>query len=303
MNEGIVLLSERFPAGSVVRDVRFSYLDEADCSQAQSLVYCQTFHFLEIAAGNPNVAAIVTTPALARESVAQAKGLIVAENPRFAFFQLYCEFQKAGLGSPEMEFGIGESCRIHPSAYVSPRARVGSRIEVGANAVIEDFVEVMDDVIIGPNVVIGAEGLITLRHEDGRLLIVRHAGGVEIGQGSQILAGAVIAKSLFRSFTRIGKHCQIGILANVGHGVSIGDDSVISGNTVVAGRVKIGKNVWVGASASVAQGLQIGEGAQIKMGSVVIGDVEAGGVVSGNFAVPHTASMRSFFKIKSYEKR
>jgi acyl-[acyl carrier protein]--UDP-N-acetylglucosamine O-acyltransferase len=303
MNEGIFLLSEHFPPGSVVRNARFSYLDEADCSQSQSLVYCQTLHFLEIAAANPNVSAIVTTPALAWETIAQAKGLIVAENPRFLFFQCYCDFQKAGLGLPEMDFGIGESCRIHPSAYVSSRARLGSRIEVGPNAVIEDFVEVMDDVTIGPNVVIGAEGLITLRREDERLLIVRHAGGVEIGQGSQILAGAVIAKSLFRSFTRIGKHCQIGILANVGHGVSIGDNSVISGNSVIAGRVKIGNSVWVGASASVAQGLEVGEGAQIKMGSVVIGNVEARAVVSGNFAVPHTASMRSFFKIKSYEKR
>lgn len=303
MNDCSFLLSERFPAASVVRDARFSYLDEADCSQADSLVYCQTLHFLEIAAGNPNVSAIVTTPALAKEVVAQAKGLVVAENPRFSFFRLYRDFQKAGLGLPKIEFGIGESCRIHPSAYVSPRSRLGSRIEVGANAVIEDFVEVEDDVVIGPNVVIGAEGLITLRHQDGRLLDVRHAGGVEIGQGSQVLAGAVIAKSLFRSFTRIGKHCQIGILANVGHGVSIGDNCVISGNTVVAGRVKIGNNVWVGASASIAQGLEVGEGVQIKMGSVVIGNVVAGAVVSGNFAVSHSASMRSFFRIKSYEKR
>lgn len=296
MNGCSLLLSERFPATSVVRDARFSYLDEADCAQVDSLVYCQTLHFLEIAAGNPNVSAIVTTPALAKEVVAQAKGVVVAENPRFAFFQLYCDFQKAGLGLPEMDFGIGKSCHIHPSAYVSPRARLGSRIEVGANAVIEDFVEVMDDVIIGPNVVIGAEGLITLRHEGGQLLIVRHAGGVEIGQGSQILAGAVIAKSLFRSLTRIGKQCQIGILANVGHGVSIGDNCVISGNTVIAGRVTIGNNVWVGASTSIAQGLDVGEGAQLKMGSVVIGDVEDGAVISGNFAVPHKANMRHFFK-------
>jgi UDP-3-O-[3-hydroxymyristoyl] glucosamine N-acyltransferase len=131
------------------------------------------------------------------------------------------------------------------------------------------------------------------------LMLIKHAGGVQIGDGSLILAGAVIAKSLFPAFTTIGKRCQIGIMANVGHGVLVEDDVVISGNSVIAGRTRLGRKVWVGASVSIAQGLKIGSEAQIKMGSVVINDVAAGQVVSGNFAVPHKASMRNFFKIKS----
>lgn len=290
------LASEYFPPSSVVRDGSFSHLDEADSSRSGSLVYCQSLHYLEAAAENPNVAAIVTTPALAGESITPSKAVIAMADPRFAFFSLYAAFHEAGMSQPEMDFGVGEGCRIHPTAVVSPRVRIGNRVEIGANAVIEDFVHIMDDVFIAPNAVIGAEGLITLRREDGELLMVRHAGGVEVGQGSQILAGAVIAKSLFCSFTRVGRNCQIGILANVGHGVSIGEDSVISGNTVIAGRTRLGPKVWVGASASIAQGLEVGEGAQIKMGAVVIGNVDRGQVVSGNFALPHKTNMRHFLR-------
>ena len=298
MNSKIYLASEYFPAPSVVRDGSFSHLDEADTSRSASLVYCQSLHYLEAAAENPNVSAIVTTPALAGESITPSKAVIATVDPRFAFFNLYAAFHEAGMSQPDMDFGVGEGCHIHPAAVVSPRARIGNRVEIGANAVIEDFVHIMDDVFIAPNAVIGAEGLITLRHDDGELLMVRHAGGVEVGQGSQILAGAVIAKSLFCSFTRIGRNCQIGIMANVGHGVSIGDDSVISGNTVIAGRTRLGPKVWVGASASIAQGLEVGEGAQIKMGAVVIGNVDRGQVVSGNFALPHKTNMRHFLRKK-----
>lgn len=289
-------VSAYFSKQAIVQEGCFSRLDEADSTLSGSLAYCQSLHYLEVAAENPNVSAILTTPALAREPLVKTKAVVVAEDPRFEFFSLYATFHEAGLSQPEMAFGIGAGCRIHPTATVSPRALIGERVEIGANAVIEDFVHIMDDVYIGPNTVIGAEGLITLRREGGELLTVKHAGGVEIGRGAQILAGAVIAKSLFGSFTRIGNNCQIGILANVGHGVFIGDNCVVSGNTVIAGRTRLGSKVWVGASASIAQGLEVGDGAQIKMGAVVIGDVGGSQVVSGNFAVSHKANMRHFFK-------
>lgn len=303
MTSSFNLASECFPVGSIVHDGCFSYLDEAGASEPGSLVYCQTLHFLELAAANPNVSAIITTHQLSREPIPASKAVIAADDPRLDFFGLYVSFCEAGLNRPSLDFGIGNGCRIHPTAVVSPRSRIGNRVEIGPNVVVEDWVDVMDDVYIGPNAVIGAEGLITLRRPDGSLLVVRHAGGVVIAQGTQILAGAIVAKSLFRSSTRIGRNCQIGILANVGHGAVIGDGCVISGNTVIAGRTKLGPKVWVGASVSIAQGLEVGEGAQLKMGSVVIGNVGCGQVVSGNFAVTHAASLRNFFKIRSYEKR
>lgn len=296
-------VSEYFPESIVLRDGSFSHLDEVDASSAGALAYCQNLHYLEAAVKNPNVTAIVTSPALVKEIVDLPKAVIAAEDPRLAFFSLYMTFHEAGFCQPSSDFGVGSECHIHPTAVISDKARIGNRVEIGANAVIEDFVNIMDDVYIASNVTVGAEGLITLRCADSTLLNVRHAGGVEVGSGAQIFAGAVIAKSLFRSYTRIGRNCQIGILANVGHGASIGDNSVISGNTVIAGRTKVGSNVWVGASASIAQGLQVGEGAQIKMGSVVVGNVGRNQIVSGNFAVSHAASMRHFFKIRAYETR
>lgn len=290
MPESLNRLSDYFPAAELLRDGSFAHLDEAGTAQPDSLVFCQNLAFLEIANANPNVTAVITTPELAAE--ARASGVVVSANPRLAFFRIYQKFAATGLACPSMTFGVGEGCDIHPSAVVSPRTRIGNRVTIAANAVVDDFVEIGDGTYIGANAVIGAEGMMTVWEEDASPLVIKHSGGVTIGRDVVILAGAVIAKSLYRNFTRIGDYSQIGILANIGHGVRIGERCVISGNCVVTGRTTLGDRVWMGVSASVAPGLEIGNGAQIKMGSIVVRDVAPGQVVSGNFALPHNVNMK-----------
>ncbi|CAB3664961.1 DapH/DapD/GlmU-related protein [Achromobacter aegrifaciens] len=289
-------ISDFFPAEAIIRDGSFATLDEVDTSIAGSLVYCQTLHYLQKAAENACVSAILCPRELTGELTDSAVAVIAADDPRRWFFDLYLRLTTSGEIFPEMDFGIGQDCLLHPSAVISPKALLGNRVVVGPHAVIEDYCRIGDDVEIGPNVVIGAEGLLTIRRPDGSLMRIRHAGGVEVGDGCQILAGVVIAKSLFRRFTRIGKHGQVGIMTNIGHGAQVGDECVVSGNSVVAGRSHLGNRVWVGTSASIAQGLTIGEGAQIKMGAVVVADVPAGATVSGNFAVNHRINMARYIK-------
>lgn len=289
-------INNYFGRDAIFRDGTFDILHEVDTTYPGSLVYCQNLHYLQRALTNKNVSAVICPPTLANETGTSPIAVILDKNPRRLFFQLYIKLYEAGSNISNMEFGIGSNCDIHPTATISKMAWLGNNVKVGPYAVIEDFTHIENDVDIGPHAIVGAEGLITLRNEDGSLLRVKHAGGVKIGEGSQILAGAIIAKSLFPSFTHIGQHCQIGIMTNIGHGVSIGDESIISGNSVIAGRVKMGKNVWVGTSSSVAQGLVIGDRAQIKMGSVVVSNIRVGQIVSGNFAVNHRKNMARYLK-------
>lgn len=289
-------VSEFFPAASVVRSGSFAVLDEVDTATCGTLVYCQNLHYLQKADANAYISAVICPPSLVGELAGSSVAVITADDPRRCFFDLYVQLQESGALLPQMPFGMGDGCRIHPGAVISSKTWIGHRVSVGANAVIEDYCQIGDEVEIGPNVVIGAEGLLTIREPNGRLVLVRHAGGVEIGDGCQILAGAVIAKSLFRRFTHIGCHSQIGIMTNIGHGAYVGEACVVSGNSVIAGRSRLDDKVWVGTSVSVAQGLRVGEEAQIKMGAVVVADVPAGAVVSGNFAVSHRVNMARYLR-------
>jgi UDP-3-O-[3-hydroxymyristoyl] glucosamine N-acyltransferase len=287
-------LSEFFDRSAVVRDGEFAGLDEADSQLPRSLAFCQQLDYLLAAAGNAHVSCIVTKPELARD--AGDKALVLAADPRLAFFRLYRRLQEEGRLKTETAYGVGSGVQIHPSAVVSKRCRIGDGVRIGAGALIEDDSRIGDGAVIGPRVVVGAEGLLTVWDEKGEPLVVPHAGGVSIGRGAVILAGSVVARALYRSPTEIGDYCQIGILTNIGHGVRLGARCVVSGNCIIAGRARIGAGAWIGASSSIAQGLSIGEGAQVHIGSVVVRDVAPKEAVSGNFAVPHAIHVRSVLR-------
>ncbi|MBZ9784465.1 hypothetical protein K9857_23280 [Pseudomonas sp. REP124] len=288
--------NDYFPSEHIFNSGGFSHLDETDAVSPGALVYCQNLHYLQLALSKENVACILCPNSLKNEVLATDKTLIYSDDPRADFFHLYKQLAPAFDAADPSQPRIGSNCNIHPAAVISPSALLGENVEISANVVIESNVVIGDNVYIGSNAVVGAEGLITLRGADGVLMTVRHQGGVKVGNGCQILAGAVIAKALFQTPTTIGENCQIGIMANIGHGVVIGKNSVISGNTVVAGRTRVGEGVWMGTSCSVAQGLVIGDGAQLKMGSVVITSIAAGQVVSGNFAINHRSNMTAHLR-------
>lgn len=284
-----------FPHEQIVREGGFSLLDEVDTHQPNALVYCQNLHFVQQAIQNPCISTILTTPELAQEVT--EKAVIVAKDPRLAYFEIYVKLQQKSLLKPSMNFGVGQNCQIHASAVISKKSFIGNNVKIGANVVIHDHVIVGDDTIIESNVVVGAEGMITIWKADGEPLIVPHAGGVKIGKKCIILSGAVIAKSLYSRFTSVGDYCQIGILSNVGHGAQVGNRTVISGNCVIAGRTVIGDQAWIGASSSISQGLTIGNNVQIKLGSVVVHDLENNAIVSGNFAINHKRNMKRHLEL------
>ncbi|WP_460158336.1 DapH/DapD/GlmU-related protein [Pseudomonas sp. S3_E11] len=285
-----------FPAEHILNSGVFTHLDETDAQTPGALVYCQNFHYLHKALAMPNVACVLCPESLKDEVLATEKSIVFCTDPRTSFFQLYNRLAEEKTCTTTQTFIVGENCTLHPSAVISPLAKLGNNVEISANAVIEGPVEIGDNVYVGSNAVVGAEGLITLRNDDGTLMMVKHQGGVRIESGCQILAGAVIARSLFQQPTTLRKNCQVGIMTNIGHGAVIGENCVISGNTVVAGRTHLGVGVWVGASCSIAQGLVIGDAVQIKMGAVVISDIEPSSVVSGNFAINHRINMTAHLR-------
>lgn len=284
-------LNDYFNGVSIITDGSFSILDAVDGLKSNTLTFCQDLFHLRVADRNNNISCIITN-ALLVGRIKNHKGIVVSEDPRLDFFKLYKEFTRMDLNRPDMDFGMGTHCRIHPSAVISERTWIGNNVEIGQNAVINDYSLIGSGSYIGPGVVVGAEGLLTIENKNERL-IVRHAGGVDIGEKVVVLSNAVIAKSLYRSFTKIGNYSQIGILASVGHGVSIGERCIIAGNSVIAGRVTIGNNVVLGASSSIAQGIKIGNNAQTKLGSVVIKDVKESEIVSGNFASSHAQNLKN----------
>ena len=71
--------------------------------------------------------------------------------------------------------------------------------------------------------------------------------GVEIGDGTIIMAGAVV-----QARARIGKHCIINTCASVDHDCIIGDYAHIAPGAHLCGHVEVGEGSLVGVGVGIA---------------------------------------------------
>ncbi len=88
--------------------------------------------------------------------------------------------------------------------------------------------------------------------------------GVELGNGAQILVGAVL-----NTGSRVGENSIINSAAVVEHHVSVGSHSHVAPNATLCGEASIGDSVMIGAGAVVLPGVSLPTGTVVGAGAVV----------------------------------
>lgn len=102
------------------------------------------------------------------------------------------------------------------------------------------------------------------------------ASDVLLGEGAQVMAGAVIQPGC-----RIGINSIVNTRASVDHDGMIGDHVHIAPGVTLSGGVKIGAGSHLGTGTVVIQGIAIGEMSLVGAGSLVLKDVAPGVTVFG----------------------
>lgn len=98
-----------------------------------------------------------------------------------------------------------------------------------------------------------------------------------IGQGSQVLANAVIAADVV-----IGEFCIINNSSNVDHDCLLDSGVHIAPGAILCGSISIGANSMVGAGAVVLPYISIGKNVIVGAGSVVTKNISDDQIVAGN---------------------
>jgi sugar O-acyltransferase (sialic acid O-acetyltransferase NeuD family) len=96
-------------------------------------------------------------------------------------------------------------------------------------------------------------------------------GSAEIGEGSQIMAGAIVAFE-----AKVGKQCIVNSNAVVEHECDIADAVEIQPGATVLGLSRIGENSTIGTGAIVLSRLNIGSDVTVGAGTVVSSDIANG---------------------------
>jgi len=94
------------------------------------------------------------------------------------------------------------------------------------------------------------------------------ADGVEIGDGTVVMAGVVINPG-----TRIGRHCIVNTGACLDHDNLLEDFASVAPGVTTGGKVEVGFATAICIGACIQHGVQIGQRTVIGAGSVVLGDI------------------------------
>ncbi len=102
------------------------------------------------------------------------------------------------------------------------------------------------------------------------------ASGVEIGDGTVVMAGAIINPG-----TRIGRHCIVNTGACLDHDNLLEDYASVAPGVTTGGKVSIGFGTAVCIGACIQHGVSIGKRTVIGAGSVVLSDIPEASVAYG----------------------
>jgi len=173
---------------------------------------------------------------------------------------------------------------IHPTAIVDPQAQVPPSAEIGAHAVIEGPVKLGEQVKVYPNAYlsgwteIGDRCIIHPGAVVGHLPQDFHFTGersyCRIGAGTIIREFSSIHRGTQpESWTILGENCFILAYAHVGHNCELGNGVKVYNCTALSGHVTVGDNTIVSGYSLVHQFARIGEYVMVGGGVKVVKDI------------------------------
>jgi UDP-3-O-[3-hydroxymyristoyl] glucosamine N-acyltransferase len=193
---------------------------------------------------------------------------------------------------------IGEGCEVGddavllPHAVLYPGVKVGDRLMAHAHAVVREGCRLGDDVTLQNGAVIGADGFGFAKDADGRWVKIVQAGPAVLEDAVEVQANACVDRASIGE-TRIAKGAKIDNLVQVGHGSSVGQNTLLCSQVGLAGSTTVGRNVILAGQVGVAGHLTIGDGAVATAQTGIPSDVEAGAVVSGYPAMDNRLWLRT----------
>ncbi len=137
---------------------------------------------------------------------------------------------------------IGNNVKIHPQVYI------GDNCSIGDNSILFPGVKVYKHCVIGSHctlhggVIIGSDGFGFAPQDDGSYKKIPQIGNVILEDFVEIGANTTIDCATMGS-TVVKQGVKIDNLVMIAHNVELGKDTVIAGQTGIAGSTKIGENV------------------------------------------------------------
>ena len=240
------------------------------------------------------------------------------ENPYLAFAEALALFYQAPVYAPgvhstavvDASAQLGPACHIGPYVVVGPNVRIGAgsvllahtviyagvsigeRFFAHAHAVVREDCVLGDDVTLGNGAVIGADGFGFAKNGAGGWHKIPQSGRVVLGDGVEVQANSCVDRASVGE-TAVASGAKLDNLVQVGHGSSVGANTLLCAQVGLAGSSHIGRDVILAGQVGVAGHLTVGDGAVATAQSGIPNDVPPKEVVSGYPAIPNRQWLRA----------
>jgi len=195
---------------------------------------------------------------------------------------------------------IGENCRIGDNSRIYPHVYIGDGTSVGNNCTFYSGVKIYHECSIGNGCtihsgsVIGADGFGFAPQSESEFMKIPQIGNVVLEDHVEVGANVAIDRATMGS-TIIRKGVKIDNLIQIGHNVEIGENTVMAGQTGIAGSTKIGKNCMFAGQVGIAGHLKVADGTKAGAQAGIAGDIkEENTTILGSPSMDFRQFMKSY---------
>ena len=192
---------------------------------------------------------------------------------------------------------IGDGAKIYPQCYVGDNVKIGSNTTLYAGVKIYEGCSIGANCILHAGSVIGADGFGFAPNAEGGFDKIPQLGNVIIEDNVEIGANTCIDRAKTDS-TIIRKGVKLDNLIQIGHNVEVGENTVSSSQTGIAGTSKVGANCFLAGQVGIADHITIGNRVKIGAKSGIDKDVPDGEIRFGSPALAGINYHRSFAVFK-----
>jgi UDP-3-O-[3-hydroxymyristoyl] glucosamine N-acyltransferase len=187
---------------------------------------------------------------------------------------------------------IGQGATLLPHVVIYPKAKIGDDFFAHAHSVVRESCQLGDRVILQNGAIVGSDGYGFAKEDGGTWHKITQSGAVVLGDQVEIQANSCIDRASVGN-TEIARGTKVDNLVQVGHGSTVGENTLLCSQVGLAGSSHVGKNVVLAGQVGVVGHSLIGDGVIVTAQSGVPGDVAPGSVISGSPAFEHRRWMRS----------
>ena len=222
---------------------------------------------------------------------------------------------------------ISSNAQIGDNSIIGPQCYIGSNSILGNNCYLREGVKIGSDVIIGdrfcaqPSAIVGADGFSFVTEKSSAVEEVRadlsksavdknenqiwhriHSlAGVIIGNDVEIGSNTCIDRGTVKP-TSIGNGVKADNLAQIGHNVQIGDNTLICAQVGIAGSAMIGKNVVLGGQSGISDNIFVGDNVITGGATKVLSNIPAGRVMLGYPAMKMDTQLEVYRNLRKLPK-